>query len=68
MKKDKESLEQYIEELRSISEKMKSPELPVAEAVSMYRRSRDIAEKAKDMLNDYKKEIEILNEEKTIDE
>ncbi|MGI6152414.1 MAG: exodeoxyribonuclease VII small subunit [Christensenellaceae bacterium] len=55
-------LEDYLEELKEISEKLGDGNIRLAEAVSLYKKGSEIAQKAEKMLNQVESEIEIVGE------
>ena len=63
MANNKTSVEQYINELKDITDKMRS-DITLDETIKLYKKGKEIADKATQLLNGYKQEIEILCSER----
>lgn len=60
-KAGQKDIETYLEELKSISERLSDGELKLGEAVDLYREGVETAKQAEKLLEQYEKEIEIIS-------
>ena len=66
MTKNNISIEEYLNELKTITDKMRS-DISLDETVKLYKQGIQTAEKAKAMLDTYKNEIETIGKERFTD-
>lgn len=56
------NIEQYLEELKEIADKMNREDISLDEAVALYKKGSETAKKVEAMLDGYEKELEIIEE------
>lgn len=56
-------LEEYLEELKTIADKMSEEDIRLEDAVGLYKQGSDIADRAEKLLGKYEKELEIVGDE-----
>jgi exodeoxyribonuclease VII small subunit len=58
---NKKSIEEYIEDLSGIADRLNHSDVSLDEAVALYRQGMLVAKSAQEMLRRYEQEIEIIN-------
>jgi exodeoxyribonuclease VII small subunit len=59
--KQGKKIEEYMEELQTVADRLNDPDVSLDEAVSLYKNGMEAATKAQELLNAYRQEIEMLN-------
>ncbi len=59
--KQGKKIEEYMEELQDIADRLNDPDVSLDEAVLLYKKGMESAACAQELLGTYKQEIEILN-------
>lgn len=61
MKNQGKTIEEYMQELEAVADRLNDPAVSLDEAVSFYKQGMESAAHAQELLNAYKQEIELLN-------
>jgi len=56
-------LEEYLDELKSIADQMNNGGIRLEEAVSLYKKGSEVADKAEKLLAAYEKELAVVYDE-----
>lgn len=59
--KQGKTIEEYMQELQTVTDRLNDPAVSLDEAVSLYKQGMESAARAQELLSAYKQEIEILN-------
>lgn len=60
-KKDKENIENYIDELKEITNRLENDDIKLKDAVDLYKQGAIAAAKAEKMLDELEQELQIID-------
>ena len=64
----KQSIEEYMNQLEQITQKMHDPDIPLDEAMELYKKGIQTANAVEEMLEKYQQELVMLNPDKEVTE